>query len=466
MTASENTFLKKYTRHIAYGAFAVLTAILFIALIIWSALGAKGGEVIIHEVPLVLSEEVQTEYLVGQKFNPDGISLNIGSEKKPDLVSASECAIEANFTSGGHKRVAITYSPNDYTSYVGYLDTTVYFVRGIKVVTPPTDVTVNEDGTFTCDEDFNIVAYLNEQPEDTDIFAAEADGSIRLTPDMYTARAVESKQVAGFYTASVYCGNLTYNFNFFNGAGKTFMVAAERNVIPFENVDETSNAGLTLVVTDAPDTYQHESVGQTEGYYIYTSETGAQYVYPFSYELTETKEIFSSENFKETHSGDSYTVSYSGKTFTVSANVWQSGVVNGEIVQDGNFLFVVETQQRIVEFDYLGTATGQAPTLKVYVTYYYFNMSTGSGVSTGFYLFTDRDGTKYKLPFYFQTWVWDYVPLSFQHGDGRYPNCYVDLDWMYPQYTGDVNTRIKIGNRSEEFKVAFGDIRYAAYNTN
>lgn len=456
--------------YIIYGSFALATAILFIALIIWSALGVKDGEVIIYEAQVVCEDNVQTEYLVGQPFNPDGISINVGSENKPELIKASECTVEADFKSGGNKRVAITYSPNDYTSYVGYLDTTVYFVRGIKVITPPTSVTVNEDGTFTCDENFNIVAYLNATPADTETFVAEEDGAIRLTPAMYTSRAVESKQISSYYTASVYCGNLTYNFDFFNGAGKTFMVASERNVIEFDNTDENSAAALTLIVTEAPDTYQHEGVGQTKGYYMYTTETGAQYVYPFSYKMTETNEIFSSENFRENREGDRYTVSYSGKTFTAPATVWQSGVVNGEIVQDGHFLFVVETQQRTLEFTRLTqTPIGvgeQIPTLKLYVTYYEFNMSTGSGVSTGYYVYTHKDGTKYRLCFYMQTWVWDYVPLSINHQDGRYPDCRVEVDYLTTQYVGDINTIIKIGSASELFMAEFGDIRYAAYNTN
>lgn len=471
MTTTTKTMSKKFTSYLAYGIFGLVTLIIFGALIIWSALGVKEGVVTIYEAPLVVSEETpaQTEYLVGQKFNPDGISLNIGTDKKPELIPASDCEIDADFTSGGNKRVTITYSPDAYTSYKGYINVSVYFVRGLEVVTQPESVTVLEDGTFTCDEDFKILAHLNTMPLDTEKFELAGDNTVVLTPDMYTALAVESKQIDSYYTGSIYCGNLTYSFNFYNGAGRTFIINSERNIVTFENTNENSSATLTLVVTDAPDTYQHESVGETVGYYIYTNENGETSVREFAYELTETAEIFSSDGFVEAHANDAYTATYDGKTFVAASNVFQSAVVNGIILEDGPYLFVVESVDRTLQFTRVSDSEPQEgdPTLKVYVTYYEFNMSTGSGISKGFYVYTAANGEKYKIPFFMQTWVWDYVPLSIQHTSN--PNQQV-TDYLEAQYIGAIHAEIRIYSRTmgwltDHFRAEFTDIRYAAYNT-
>lgn len=455
--------------NLIYAIFGGVTVAVFAAMIIWSSLGVKEGEVRIYAATVVCEEGTSTEYLVGQSFNAEGVSLNIGSASHPKTVDAADCTIDADFSSSGNKRVAVNYSPNDYTSYIGYLDVTVYFVRGLKVINEPTEIAVGDDGSFSCDENFKIAAYLSAAPKNTAVFPPQADGSVLLTPDAYTAQAVESKQIPGYYTASIYCGNLTYSFDFYNDAGKTFLIKAERSVVALENADPASDSALTLIVTDAPDTYQHQGAGKTEGYYVYT-KSGEQSVHAFSYELTETSELFKSAGVSESHDGGAYTVVCGGETFTAAADVWQSAVVNGTIVKDGDFLFVVESEQRTAEFTRITeSAVGggeQTPTLKVYITYYEFNMSTGSGLATGFYVYTHRDGVKYKLPFWFQTWVWDRVPLSSDHRDGKYANCYVDLDWMYPQYYGPVTTRIKINGQEETFQVDFAEIVYAAYNTN
>ena len=474
----------KFIKSMAYAIFGGVTVIIFGALIIWSALGAKEDVVTIYDAPLVIRQEmelvdgitvyktVQTEYLVGQQFNPDCISLNIGSEAKPNLIPASECVIDADFSSGGNKRVMITYSPDANTSYRGYLNVSVYFVRGLEVVTQPTSVDVAEDGTFTCDDNFKIIAHLNTMPSDTDKFRPAGDNTVVLTPNMYTALAVESKRIDHYYTGSIYCGNLTYSFNFVNAAGRTFIVNSERNVVAFDNINESSNSKLTLIVTDAPDTYQHDSVGNTVGYYVYTGEDGQTSVHDFAYQLTETQEIMSSNGFVEAHNNDVYSATYNGNTFTAAANVFQSAVVNGIILSDGPYLFVVESADRTLEFTRIANwqpGDGeQMPTLKLYVTYYYFDMSSGSGVSTGFYVYTNTNGEKVKIPFYMQTWVWDYVPLSGTKtpGDAEYKV----TDYLTAQYIGDIQTEVKYWTRGngdvvDLFKAEFGDIRFAAYNT-
>lgn len=463
----------KLSKNLYYIIFAVATAIIFVSMIIWSSLGVSAGEVKIYEVPLVLAEDVQTEYLVGQSFNPEGISLNIGKESKPELIDASECTIDADFSSGGNKRVAINWSPNETTSYIGYLNVYVYFVRGLEVAVMPSSITVAEDGTFTCDEDFEVHAYLTSMPKNTEKFApADEDGSsILLTPDMYTAKAVESKQTPGCYTGSIYCGNLTYSFNFYNDAERTFLISSERSVVMFENSDESSAESLTLIVTDAPDSYQHTGVGKTVGSYIYTDADGDKSVLDFAYEMTETEEIFSSEGLGESHEDDIYTVEYEGNTFNASANIFQSAVVNGIIVDDGGQLFVVGSRDRICDFRYIPTESYQegdpVPELKVYVTYYVFTMDNGSGVAEGFYLYTDLYGNKYRIPFFMQTWVWDIVPLSATKNTDPFLSA---LDYLLKQYDGDIHTEIKIFSDytkdwiNDNFEANFGDIRFAAYN--
>lgn len=463
-------------RILIYGIFGICSLLLLLPLLIWAALDVTGSEIPEFRVSVVYGEEANAEYLLGGSFDPAGYSINIGSDRSPHLVSADECELTYDFSSAGNKQVRISYKEGDRRIYYGLADVSVYFVRGITVEKQPEDITVNEDGTFGCDENFRIVAELDRMPEDLTRFAPAVGGGVYLTPDMYRTSAAESKQTAGFYTGSVYCGNLTYSFNFYQDAGRTIFVKAERNVIPFEG----KNGALTLVVTDASDGYQfngsseRDGTGSTEGWYIYTKGE-EKTVIPFAYTLMETEEIFHSRleaqkdpalpSISESREGDDYIVTCGGDTFTVSADKWQSGVVNGQIVKDGDFLFVVENEQRTLEFTRVTADPQGTATLKVYVTYYEFNMSTGSGISAGFYVYTDVTGIKYRLPFYMQTWVWDYVPLSINHQDGKYANCKVNVDYLLAQYVGDIQTQIGIDGRAETFQAPFVDIRFAAYNT-
>jgi hypothetical protein len=368
--------------------------------------------------------------------------------------------VSADFSGAGNKRVSVTYQVNANLSYVGYLDVKVYFVRGLKVVEQPTSITVNADGSFVADDGFEIHAELSGMPSDTATFVpvTNEQNVVKLTSDLYTTSTVASVNIDGYYMASIYCGNVSYGFNFYNVANKTFLVESEKNVVFFENSDQNSNSKLQLIVTNQSETYSHDSKGSTDGYYVYTDGAGESKISDFKYTLSETAEQFNSTTgvnslSSETKDGfGNYAVTYNGENFSVASNLRQSAVVNGiiynEINKDGNkdgqFNLVIDSDARRLSLTNL--TDGATETLTLYVTNYSFDMSSGSGVSEGFYVFTDANDEKYKAKFFMQTWSWDYVPLSSTKGEAS-SNSKVG-DWLGAKYQGPLYVDFSVYSRT------------------
>lgn len=435
-----------------YAIFGAVSLIVFSSLFIWAMQGVSATESSILSATVITDGSVRKEYLVGETFNADGLSLNIGTDEKPDIINVEDCTVSADFSGAGNKRVSVTYQVNANLSYVGYLDVKVYFVRGLKVVEQPTSITVNADGSFVADDGFEIHAELSGMPSDTVTFVPVTNelNFVKLTPNLYTTSTVASVNIDGYYMASIYCGNVSYGFNFYNVANKTFLVESEKNVVFFESSDQNSNSLLQLIVTKQSETYAHDSVGSTNGYYVYTDGIGESKVSDFKYTLTETNEQFNSTTGVNALSNESkdgsgnYKVTYNGENFTVASNLWQSAVVNGIIYKDGQFNLVIDSDARCLSLTNL--TQGVTETLTLYVTNYSFDMSSGSGVSEGFYVFTDANGEKYKARFFMQTWSWDYVPLSSTKGD-LYSNSIVG-DWLGAKYQGPLYVDFSVYSRT------------------
>jgi hypothetical protein len=312
-----------------------------------------------------------------------------------------------------------------------------------------------------------LKAQLNALPQDEDRFerVVGEENTILLTPESYTTKTVASVSIEGYYDASLYCGNLTYNFSFYNSAGKTFIVQSEKSVIEYTNENVGSKNKMTLVVTDVDENYAQTCTGESNGYYVYTKENGEQTVLDFSFELTQTQEKFkSSQVSSESHVADKYSVVYAQETFSCPQDLWQGAVVNGKIYSEGERKLVASSDNRVLE---LTNSSGGVETLTLYVTNFTYD-SGGSGKSNGFYVYTDANGQVFVAKFFMQIWTYDWVPLSKDVGD-----VYGDFevfDYIIDHYNGDMFVNVSAYTREEgrtdvvTFITDADSIKRAAFN--
>ncbi len=459
-------YMKNNLSTVIYGAFGVVTIIGASILVSWAI---KSNSISVLDADVVVSDKTQTEYLVGQQINTSDLYLNIGTKSKPNLIPANKCMVDASLSSAGTKKVTLTYSYDEYTNYQGEFYVNVLFVRSIEIDTMPTKIKVNEDGkTFTAN-DFSLYAEVSEKPK-TSYFDYEKISDsyykIKLTADMYSTSAVMSSKIEDYYTANVYCGNLSYQFDFYNVDDQTFYVDSEKDVVKFTS---NSNVELELVITNKDESYQTNCVGNTKGYYIFKTNDKYDFV-DFDFTLTTHEEQFKSKNVVETFDdvNNKYEVLKDGNKFSVEANLWQSAVVNGLIYNEGGYKLVADSDSRVL---HLTNTSEDGTTLTLYVTKFNFDTSTGGGISEGFYIYKDSYNEYHRIKFFMQTWTWDYVPLSVtkqECASEEIPDISI-VDYLTTKYIGDMNVSITAFKRGEGFKTStfvatFGEWRLVAYN--
>ncbi len=385
---------------VVFGLF-LIAAIVILSIYIPLALESdKEKVVVVYDAKLVSAESddepnIPTEYILRQQFDTHGLAISVDGRKimlnrddiykkyvldvaeeqgvtvDPEaddfkaileseayvnaLAELEKISVNADLAAAGEKQIEVVYKIDDYVGYRAVIPATVYFVRAVEVTGYPEVVSVSGD-VAELDSKFAIYATLGEEPK-TDAFgAAEKDGEkgwrIKLNDTMYTQSVSEDTKLKQFYTIGFYCGNLTTGFSFYNAAGRSFIVGATRDVVKYENTNAAGAEELTLVVTNRASSYQRGEAGKTAGSYIYKNGAGAESVIPFAYELTETEELLKSENIEETHVGDSYLAEIDGASFSAEAGIWQSAVVNGNIVDDHGFKAVIGNTRRILKFEY------------------------------------------------------------------------------------------------------------------
>ena len=451
-------FIKKHTAVLLYSLLGLITAVAAIILIIWAVSGDKERLIDNYPASLVADAEssdtetvagsLQTEYLVGQKFKSDGLTLNIGTDEKPKLISIDQCSINYDFSSAGEKTVEVTYNTDEYTVYRAEIRVNVIFVRSMEVEVYPSKIDVSNEGAVTTDEKFTMYATLAEKPR-TDAFGSVTKTSygyrIKLDESMYTVSCSADSQLDNFYNVSFYCGTVSSSFSFYNAAGRSFIVSSSNDVVPFtEQNTAAGNAELTLIVTQRDESYQIGCTGKTKGFYVYANGSEEK-LYEFNYELKDKSENLLSKEISESVQGGLYIAEVDGRTFSADAAVWQNAVVRGMIIDDNGFKLVVNSEKRILSFNCESeTADGEnVPSLTLYVTDYDMNplLGTGNGYSRGVYIFTDSDGNSYKINFYMGIWVWTFVPLS-----GTNSDVFSDVsvnDYVYNEEAGEWNSYLR-----------------------
>ena len=422
----------------AYLLFGVTTFIVFTSLFIWSLLGGGVGETEILPAFLEREEGFRTDYLVGETFRTEGLKMNIGSQKKPKYVPLSDCVVSADFSSAGNKQAIVSYEESEYKKYVATLDVHVCFVRALTVRCVPSSIEVS-DGKMTTSDDFLITATLGETPPE--VFSPYGSGGneIVLTEDIYSVNVRSDPAIEGYYESEISCGKLRANLNFYNAAGRTFIVGSQKDIVFYETREGEGN--LSLVVTEKSETY-YRSQGDTRGYYIYRNGEREEVV-DFAYSLTATEEIFSSEGVAESVLQGGYEAIYAGERFFVGAALFQSSVVGGTVYTDGGYKIVTEGVSRVAT---VSSASGA--TLTLYVTKSSF-ATTGYGDAFGYYVFTDRYGVSYKFDFICHSFGWEYVPWPVD-GERYEERSYEDIsidDYIVPgsTYSGPLTVEIENG---------------------
>ncbi len=468
-------FVKKYLQFFIYGSVGIATLVFALVFLNWALAGDAEKRIEVYSAAIVSDTDIATEYLVRQQFATDGLQLDIGSE----LIPIDRCSVNADFTSAGDKTVEIVYQQSEFVSYRATIDVHVIFVRAIEVETYPDVITV-EDGVATEDDNFAMYVTLAEAPS-TDAFGSVTpvdDGwRVKLSDGMYSENCIEDTTLKNFYNITYSCGNVSTKFSFYNAAGKSYITSSPRDVVLFTESTEAAQSDepaedtepqkseLALVVTKRSASYQENCTGVSSGAYIYKNASGEEVAYAFDYELKDKEQVLKSGKVEELFDGGKYSVTVDGHTFTAAADVWQSAVVNGMIVEDNGYQLVIGSDKRILEFTYdppsseqpkpeaksaesgepdAGNGGGEpeqpadpepsqdpVPKLTLYVTEYDMNplLGTGNGYSKGVYIYTDVAGNSYKLTFYLQAWTWTYVPLSSSHSDINADMYVEDIIW-------------------------------------
>ncbi len=436
-------FIKKYLQYFLYGAVGLVTAILLISLSVWASKG-KSGEAVVYSA-LLRAEDYQTEYLMGQPVNTRGLTLNIGTENNPKYIDMEECTVNADFTRAGKAKIQVSYSANELESYLAEIEVNVIFVRAMEIVTYPEHIEATETGVLT-DDSFEMYATLATCPE-TDVFGevtqTEKGYRIRLTDEMYTVTCTEDATLPNYYSATFRCGNLSESFGFYSTEERSFNVSSTKDVVAYSSDNPDTGCKLVLAVTERDTTYQENCTGSTKGFYIYEDGEGNTEYFDFCYELTETEELFKSENIvSEYYSAGNYGVQIGGITFTADAKIWQSAVVDGMIVEEHGIKAVVNSEDRVLHltFEAPEDYTGNVPELTIFVTDYLMDpvYGDGGGYSKGIYVYTDAEGNTFKLVFDMTIVMWTYIPISGGHND---PYSDITLgDYIKDPVSGDINS--------------------------
>lgn len=454
-------FVKKYWQLLVYILAGIITVAIVVTMLIWVFQGDKATEVRVENAKLVYSGDgdMRSEYLVNQTFDVTDINLVTEDENALTVpISDENCTLTYDFSSGGEKTVTAVYKVDNYLSYSAAVKVNVLLVRSIVIESYPTYVAVNKDsGEAVADEKLSIYATLAEKPS-TSVFGEVKETSggyaVKLDESSYTVSCIGSSSLENYYDITYHCGSASTGFSFYNANGKSYKVTSSKDIVEFDsNAPEGDGTSLELVVTQRDDTYQTVCTGKTLGYYIYTDKDGNGEEIVFGYELEDKREVFWSSSVTETTSASygtseqEYSVEYGGYTFTPDTTKWQSAVVNGQIIEDHEFLIVVDdVESRKLTLNYITTdewdravegaitdENAAKPTLTLYIADYSLDpkLGTGNGYSRGVYIYTTADGKRsYKLPFTLEAYTWTYVPSSASSQD-KSSAVYVDWDYTF-----------------------------------
>lgn len=321
------SFLRNQWRNLIYGAVAVFTCVLTLALMLWAGAGS-GGTVLVHAT-VEMTENTRLEYLVGQTVDVSTVTMKLpdGSKK-----TAEEYTVTADFSTAGMKVVKLSLQ-NGNTVYEATYGVEVFTVRHLDV----RDKTIEKDRYGNWDfSDLIIWAELSSPSHEfikPSQFSSIDDTAVVLDERLFTAIITES-EYEDFYNATIVCGNLTTSFSF--TPNPDALVQDVNRILTFANETGTGEQ-LTLYVTDSSSNFTPPNGStniEVSGIYVFKSAMGVETRYNFKYSLhgwdSEFKSASEPNNQGAVTDGmdatEDMVVTINGVTFRAGA--WRKAILN------------------------------------------------------------------------------------------------------------------------------------------
>lgn len=315
---------------IVYAALGLATVAAFVPSIVWAASESVNvDETIVEKAELSLSGDVQKDYIEGEPFNPEGVSIVCDGETFP----ASELEeVVYDFGMSGTRVVELFHNAGQ-KKYRALLPVTVHHVRHIDV--RDKTITLKEDGTFDTSK-MVIWADLAEPTKafpKPDEFSGEDQSVIILNSRQFKVEMKESSEGSGSYNGTLTVGKIVQPMSYYDSS--VYNPARE---LPMINASGTSDRLTLYVETNSnnfawPDgTFNVECTGT---YTLKKASDGSETKYKFSYVLQGWTSVFRS-NSVDSRVNDSYgaesdpegfTCVVEGLTFYALRDAWHVAVL-------------------------------------------------------------------------------------------------------------------------------------------
>lgn len=311
--------------YIVLGASALIA---FVPSIVWAASDTNNfTNTSVEDAQLILSDNVQLEYVENETFNPTGISIAYNNK----VVEASELTtINYDFSISG-TRVVELINEIGKKQYRALLPVTVYHIRHLDVRN--SSVSKKSDGTWDSSKlivwaELNDPAKTLEKPAE---FSSPEQTVVILNENQYTLSMVETTY-AGKYEGTVYAGKTMATFTYYDE-----LEFNQDRVLTLINTSGTADRLTLFVETNTNDFVWPDGTNNVEctGTYVFSNAYGSKTNYGFSFILEGWTSNFRSnsvdwrvnDSYGATQDSEGYTCVINGITFYAVANAWHLAIL-------------------------------------------------------------------------------------------------------------------------------------------
>lgn len=289
MKEAVKKFVDKYVnlRNVVYAAVALVTIVLFAALLPWAAGRKSGGAIVVVESELRIAEGVRREYLAGETPSSTGLTL------VADGKETTEVEIEGDLSSAGVKRLYVSHKDGN-TLYRGSFDVTVYAVRHYSVESMR--LYIDENGKLNCADEV-IRLDLNASPKEFTVENSDMPNVITLDRSLYSISSERDADNADLYTVTFDVGSLSFGYTCVDAGSRILVLDSPRRILKLTNTAGTEETLMLYVTTVERDGGDGEK--GAEGVYIYTDADGDREFYEFRYYLSGWDSRFVSQNYNQ-----------------------------------------------------------------------------------------------------------------------------------------------------------------------
>lgn len=289
----------KKAQVIFYSVIGVMTLALVTPLAIWSTVESS-NDLTEKIATLKVDSAARKEYLVGEKFNPNGLQLFIEDGKE---IEIEESMIKYDFSTAGKKAVEFTYSSGSTTySVKHYVE--VFSVNNLDV-SGYNNMYIDSDGICVA-PGISVIANLsgpaNEFKKDPRYPDYDKSCFI-LNPENYVITATKSSKFESYYNVVLTAGGTTYGWVYSQTEQHPDVSSTDR-MIEFES-DGQYNKTLMLFVQYNSNAFTGLGVGKnsdvTGTYVLKNHADNTSKEYHFKYRIETWSSYWLSEN--EYHEG-------------------------------------------------------------------------------------------------------------------------------------------------------------------